>query len=258
MKQLKRLLRYLDSTRFSRITYGSRAPHIRTTMTAFSDSEWAADTTTRHSHSGETVMLNGGAISWTSKQHDVVALSTTEAEYVALSRASQSAAHFRHLLQDVHHRQIGPTTMYEDNEGTVKLVNIPMASHMTKHIDIRLQCTKELVDAHTIAVVSIPTSDMLADGVTKAFLQPKHTMLFKRCLGSIPSTSGQGSRGAAFTIIVYTSHVSARSVRSMYQLHSISCVCATHTCVTITNLSLLSHQGYGRFLAPTHMTALRQ
>jgi hypothetical protein len=51
-------------------------------------------------------MLNGGAIRWTSKQQDVVALSTTEAEYVALSRAIQSAVHFRHLLHDVHHRQI--------------------------------------------------------------------------------------------------------------------------------------------------------
>jgi hypothetical protein len=63
MKQLKRLLRYLNGTRASGITYGSCAAHLPTTMTVFSDSDWAADTTTRPSQSGEIVMLNGGASS---------------------------------------------------------------------------------------------------------------------------------------------------------------------------------------------------
>jgi hypothetical protein len=93
------------------------------------------------------VMLNGGAISWTSKQQNVVALSTIEAEYVALNHATQNTFVFRQLLQDVHHRKRGPTTVYEDNEGDVKLANNPMASHMTKHIDIRHHYTSELVDA---------------------------------------------------------------------------------------------------------------
>jgi hypothetical protein len=60
-----------------------------------------------------------------------------------------------------------------------------MPSHRTKHIDIRHHYTRELVDARTIAVISIPNSDMLADGMTKALPQPKYTMLFKRCLGSL-------------------------------------------------------------------------
>jgi hypothetical protein len=58
-----------------------------------------------------------------------------------------------------------------------------MASHMTKHIDIRHHYARELIDARTIAAISIPTWDMLANGFTKALPQPKHTMLFKRCLG---------------------------------------------------------------------------
>jgi hypothetical protein len=80
------------------------------------------------SQSGEVVMLNGGAFSWTSKQQEVVALSTTEAEYVVVSRAGQSAVHFRQLMEDVHQRPRGATTVYEDNEGAVKLANSPMAS----------------------------------------------------------------------------------------------------------------------------------
>jgi hypothetical protein len=73
--------------------------------------------------------------------------------------------------------------VYEDNEDAVKHVINPLASHMTKHIDIHHYYTKELVDARTIAVLSIPTSDMLVDGLTKALPQPMHTMLFQRCLG---------------------------------------------------------------------------
>jgi hypothetical protein len=118
------------------------------------------------------------------QQQDVVALSTTEAEYVALIRVAQSAVHFRKLPHDVHHRHRGPTTVYEDSEGVVKLANNPMASHMTKHIDICHFYTGEPVDARTIAAISIPASDMLADGLTKAFPQPKHAMLFKHSLGS--------------------------------------------------------------------------
>jgi hypothetical protein len=108
----------------------------------------------------------------------------TEAEYVFLSRASQSAAHFPQLLENVHHRHRGSTTVYEDNEGGVMLANNPMSSHMTKHISVRHHNTIELVDAHIIAVISIPTSEMLADRLTKTLSQPKRTMLFKRCLGS--------------------------------------------------------------------------
>jgi hypothetical protein len=87
MKQLKRLLRYLNGTRLVGITYGRPSRDNAEDIKVFSDSDWAADTTTMRSQSGEVVMLNGGAVSWTSKQQEVVALSTIEAEYVAVSRA---------------------------------------------------------------------------------------------------------------------------------------------------------------------------
>jgi hypothetical protein len=60
-----------------------------------------------------------------------------------------------------------------------------MASHMTNYNDMRHHYTIDLVDAlRTIAVISIRTSDMLADGLIEALPQPKRTMLVKRCLGS--------------------------------------------------------------------------
>jgi hypothetical protein len=186
MKQLVRLLRYLNGTRPMGITYGRPSQDNVDDIKVFSNSDWAANTTTKRSQSGEVVMLNGGAVSWTSKQQEVVALSTAKAEYVAVSRAGQSAVHFRQLMRDVHQRQSGATTIYEDNEGAVKLANNPMASNRTKHIDIKHHYIRELVDAKTLAVVSVGTADMLADGLTKALPEPKHRIIFMRCMRAAP------------------------------------------------------------------------
>jgi hypothetical protein len=62
-----------------------------------------------------------------------------------------------------------------------------MASNMTKHININHYYIRDLVDARTIAVVSMSTTDMLLDGLTKALLEPKHTMIVMRCMGAAPS-----------------------------------------------------------------------
>jgi hypothetical protein len=78
-------------------------------------------------------------------------------------------------------------TIYEDNEGAVKLANNPIASNMTKHSDIKHHYIREHVDAKTVAVISVGMSDMLTDSLTKALPKPKHTMIFKRCMGAAPS-----------------------------------------------------------------------
>jgi hypothetical protein len=90
-------------------------------------------------------------------------------------------------MADVHQRQRGATAVYEDNEGAAKLANNPMASNRTKHIDIKHHYIRELVNAKTIAVILVGTSDMLADRLTKALPEPKHKMIFKRYMGAAPS-----------------------------------------------------------------------
>jgi hypothetical protein len=82
-------------------------------------------------------MLNGGAITSTSRQQELVALSITEAKHIEVGRTRQSAVHFRQMMKDVHQRQHGAPTVYEDNEGEVKLASNPMASNKTKDIDIK-------------------------------------------------------------------------------------------------------------------------
>jgi hypothetical protein len=87
-------------------------------------------------------------------------------------------------MKDVHQRQHGATIVCEHNAGAVKLANSPIFSNTTKYIDIKHLYIRELVDAKKIADVSVGTADMLANGLTKALPEPKHTMIFNRCMGA--------------------------------------------------------------------------
>ena len=91
---VKRILRYIKGT----IDYGlkfkaSNANNVE--LQGYSDADWAGDVTSRKSTSGYIFQLGGGAISWRSKRQNIVALSSTEAEYVALTLASQEAIWLR-------------------------------------------------------------------------------------------------------------------------------------------------------------------
>jgi hypothetical protein len=77
-KQLNRLQCYLYyGTRLMGITCGRPSRDNATCIKVFSDSNWAADTTTRRTQSGEVAMLDSEVVKWNSKQQEVVALSTT-------------------------------------------------------------------------------------------------------------------------------------------------------------------------------------
>ena len=70
-------------------------------LVGYADADWAGDTDTRRSTSGYTFRIGDATVSWSSKRQASVARSSTEAEYVALSNASQEAIWLRKLLSDV-------------------------------------------------------------------------------------------------------------------------------------------------------------
>ena len=113
---VKRIFRYLKKTINLALKYCKDGKPI----TGFSDADWAGDLDDRHSTTGNVFLLAGGAISWLSKKQAVVALSTSEAEYVALSLAAQEAAWLQKMLTDL---QIPtkPIVIKEDNQGAIAL-----------------------------------------------------------------------------------------------------------------------------------------
>ena len=126
----------------------------------------------RHSTSGNVFLLAKGAVSWLSKKQATVALSTTEAEYVALSGATQEAIWLRRLLTDVGKPLAEPVVINEDNQGAIAMAKNPVGHARTKHIDIRYHFVREGVQDGAIILKYVATDEMIADILTK--LLPKH------------------------------------------------------------------------------------
>ena len=112
-------------------------------------------------------MMSGAAINWSRKKQLVVALSTTEAEYVALSAATQEAVWLSRLLSDVKAPPQTPILIKEDNQGTIAVVRNPVSHNRTKHIDIKFHYVREALEDGIMDLIYCPTKQMIADILTK-------------------------------------------------------------------------------------------
>ena len=82
--------------------------------------------------------MNNGCISWRSKKQSTVALSSTEAEYMALTEAAQEAIWLKAFLHELGAMNSDEAVkIYEDNQGSIALAKNPKFHKRTKHIDIR-------------------------------------------------------------------------------------------------------------------------
>ena len=136
-------------------------------LTGYSDADWAGDLDDRHSTSGNLFIMAGATISWTSKKQATVALSTAEAEYIALNTATQEAIWLQRLLADLSDIQYKPTIIMGDNQGSIAIARNPVFHSRTKHIDIRHHFIREAIQDGVIDLRFCPTNEMIADVLTK-------------------------------------------------------------------------------------------
>ena len=87
----------------------------------YSDADWTGDPDDRHSSTGNLSLMTQGPINWLSKKQSIVVLSTSEAEYIAVSTAIQEVVWLRRLLTDLQALPEGPTIIKEDNQGTIAI-----------------------------------------------------------------------------------------------------------------------------------------
>ena len=144
-------------------------------MNGYSDSDWANCPHTRRSQTGYLVMLGGGAVSWGTKLQPTVAISSCEAEYMALASVTSDVLALRNMLQQVpiYQQQTGaadPVNIWVDNKGAVDLANDTGAPKRSKHIDIKHHFVRERGEEGTneIKVAHIPGTSQPADMLTKA------------------------------------------------------------------------------------------
>jgi hypothetical protein len=179
------LLKYLSNTRDYQIRYAGGTEDLK--LLGYSDTDYAADDATRKSTNGYIFILNGGAISWSSKLQRSVTTSTTEAEYTGLSYSSKEAIWIRSFLEQLGYKQLEPTTIYGDNQSAIALVKNPEFHVRTKHIDIAIHYVRELVEDNLIDIQYISTKEMLADILTKPLPKQRHTEIVRKIKLRLPN-----------------------------------------------------------------------
>ena len=168
---VKRVTRYLKRSMDHGITYGTDSA-----LTGYTDADWAADTETRRSLGAYVFLLYGGAVSWTSKRQQSIALSSCEAEYMAQTQAAKEAIWLTRLLSEL---DIGfglptkPVVIKADNRGAIALTEDPRFHSRTKHIDIQWHFVRDQVETGAVRFEWVPTNDMVADGLTKPLTNEK-------------------------------------------------------------------------------------
>jgi hypothetical protein len=172
----KRIFRYLKGSMDLGIEYSGEKGLV---LKVFVDADWGANEN-RQSIGGYIVILAGGAISWSCKKQGSVALSTTEAEYMALVQAAKESIWLQRLLKELGREAENTKTIYEDNQGAIALANNPEYHARTKHIDIQYHFVRECVENGDIELEYCPTADMIADALTKALPKERHWMLVER------------------------------------------------------------------------------
>ena len=177
---VKRIFRYLRGTTGLGLLYAKGADSDNT-LVGYSDADWAGDCTDYKSTSGYLFQIGGTVVTWKSKKQSCVALSTAEAEYMALSSASQEAIWMRELNSDLGNQQSQPTLILEDNQSAIAMARNPQYHGRSKHINIKFHFVREQVSNGKVCLKYCPTEDMLADMLTKAVGPEKLNRLRRLC-----------------------------------------------------------------------------
>jgi hypothetical protein len=127
--------------------------------------------------------INNSVLCWSSKKQSVIALSTCESEYYALTEGAKEAIHLKRLVWEFNHQrplpddvQQEPVTLYCDNQSTIFVSKNPAEHKMMKHVDVRHKWIQEKVEEKEFEVDYVPTKDQVADILTKALAR----QLFER------------------------------------------------------------------------------
>ncbi|XP_072375542.1 uncharacterized protein [Diabrotica undecimpunctata] len=163
-KTVKRIFSYLKYTAHYKIVY-RKTTQIK--VIGYTDADYAGCLDTIKSTSGYVFILGNGPITWKSQKQNIVAQSTTEAEYVSLAFSVREALWLRNFLKEIG-IDVSPVNIFVDNQSAIKLTQPQQFHSRTKHIDIKVHFVRDECKNKNICVSYVNTSNQLADLFTKA------------------------------------------------------------------------------------------
>ena len=138
---------------------------------AYVDASWGGDKDTRRSRYGHGIYFGRALISWRSKLHACICLSTAESEYVGATEATKEVMWIRFLLNDVGLAPKSATVLKEDNKACIQW-HLTTVSGRNKHLELKMHYVRERISAGDIKLDYIDTKKQRADIFTKILARP--------------------------------------------------------------------------------------
>lgn len=170
---LKRVLRYIKGSIELKLTYCKKNKDV---LTGYADADWGGDTTDRRSTSGFCLYVYGNLVSWNSKKQSTVAMSTTEAEIIALSLCISEACWLRNMFLELKFDKDLKVIIYEDNQSAIRSCSSHEQLKRVKHLDIKYHFTKEKISEGIVELKYVPSCEQVADVFTK----PLNRIIFEK------------------------------------------------------------------------------
>lgn len=161
----KHILRYIRGTVDLKLVYEKQ--QSAETLVGYSDSDWGGDRNDGKSTSGYVFKLFGNTVSWGSRKQTTVSLSSTEAEYIALTEAICELKWIKKLLVELNIDCKGPVVIYEDNQSCIKIIDEPKERKRMKHLDIKYHFIREVIANNEVELQYKSTDEQVADIMTK-------------------------------------------------------------------------------------------
>ena len=169
LQAAKHILRYLKATKDQKLIYSKRDSAEANRLYGYVDADHAGSQDDRKSVGGYVLMLNGAAISWSSRKIKVVSISSFESEWYSASICGCEIVVLRRLLEEIRFAQSEPTVLFEDNAACIHTAtNDKSMNPRSKHIDVRIFKLKEFVQDGVLHLNKVESVHNIADCMTKS------------------------------------------------------------------------------------------
>jgi len=130
---------------------------------AYADSSWADVEPSRKSTYGYYLFVNNAAFAWKAALAPILALSTAEAELIAICACATEVIYVRKLANELGFLQTKPTIVYTDNQGAKALAEHTHFKGRSKHYQLRWTFIQDMVSQHFLVIHYCPREHMIAD-----------------------------------------------------------------------------------------------